>query len=823
MQLWDPGARATTTLTEPASADLKRRGLGWVLLLTPIAVLLLGLGLRIYRLDGRSLWLDEILTAQTAHLQGPADVVAWSQAAINQMPFFYLFTWAIGHWGDNSVLMRLPAVVAGTLLVLAVYLVTASLFGRWVGLTAGLITALVPYTVWFSQDARNYSLFMLLTTLQMYFAYSAVKRGRIVDWIGLGVFTTLNLYTHYLALLAAAAVTLYVFGAIAGPVLKTTTKRVRIVGAVVALLLGAALIAVPWRPLVRVVYHEAATALPTHWVRQPALLLAGVLAVTALAAYGFVLRGRSMRTKIAATAIAFGAAIAALVVRVATGVGDGGVAILAAAGLVSLVVVWLDVLRRWPTSRSAFVGASITGLAVGAAYAAWLPSLRVFVSRPDQSIGSVKVGHAPTVSDLAAMLGQLDLTGFLLVGLCVGLITLAFWMFSSRLLEAGLILSWILVPLAVFLYSARASIVGIDVRYFSVIYPAWLIAIACGVEGLAVGGAWILRRSHVLASKNQRLVPAVAGVLVVGLMLVQTGSALASSYLQPAVDYRSAAEHIASSSMPPATVIALGNYSDWTVICFDYYFRQLRAPISVVDGLGIDNRTIDRLAGDGTVWGVVIFPSTEQQALLAARPRQPGDFVDVTRVIHVVRSDRPELPALEQAAELLSWELPMEPQLSGPAKLIGLSAGKAMVGNNLVPQLGAGAQPSPGWQLDPPVTSNGDGVALNPDSHTPHVKAALWVSIQPGNDYFVGVEYRAQTPGTSQRMIALALDSTGRALATYPSPSGYECTPSLGWLQGYFALTAPPGSSALELQLQANGSGSAEFRNIRVSPITNAG
>ncbi len=128
---------------------------------------LVALGVRLYRLDGRSLWLDEILTSQPAHLGGPADVIFWSRVAINQMPFFYMFTWFFGHWGDSGVILRLPPVIFGTLLVPALYLLARDLFGVRAGIVAALLGAVLPFAVWYSQEARNYSLLMLMTTLQM--------------------------------------------------------------------------------------------------------------------------------------------------------------------------------------------------------------------------------------------------------------------------------------------------------------------------------------------------------------------------------------------------------------------------------------------------------------------------------------------------------------------------------------------------------------------------------------------------------------------------------------------------------------------------------
>jgi len=92
------------------------------------------------------------------------------------------------------------------LTVFAVYLLGKELFGWRAGLIASVLTAVSPYMVWYSQEARNYSLLMLLTTLQMYFAFTAVTRSRWPDWLGLAVVTTLNLYTHYLAFVPTAAI-----------------------------------------------------------------------------------------------------------------------------------------------------------------------------------------------------------------------------------------------------------------------------------------------------------------------------------------------------------------------------------------------------------------------------------------------------------------------------------------------------------------------------------------------------------------------------------------------------------------------------------------
>src|ERR1051326_8293357 len=98
------------------------------------------------------------------------------------------------------------------MLIPALYLVARDLFGVRAGVIAALMGTLLPFAVWYSQEARNYSLLMLLTTLQFWFAFRSVKRGQVTDWIGLAGFSILNLYTHYVALAATAAVALYILG-----------------------------------------------------------------------------------------------------------------------------------------------------------------------------------------------------------------------------------------------------------------------------------------------------------------------------------------------------------------------------------------------------------------------------------------------------------------------------------------------------------------------------------------------------------------------------------------------------------------------------------
>jgi uncharacterized membrane protein len=585
-----------------------------------LAVTALAFAIRLYRLDGRSLWLDEILTSQPAHLAGPAQVITWSQAAINQMPLFYMFTWFLGHWGDGAVILRLPAAIAGTLLVPTVFLTGRSLFGSRAGFMAALLIAVLPFAVWYSQEARNYSLLMLMTTLQMYFAFWSISRGRLMDWLGLAAFTVLNLYTHYEALTVTAAVAVYVLIFVVAGAVRGASPRVK---AGVGVLLAVA---------------AAAAVIFLH------------------VAYDFALQHAKGHR-----AVVLGIVVAAVVVVVL---------------LVGLL--W----RRYPALRTMtstpryrpLALAVATGIVVSLAYLPWVPSLIVFLGRPDQSLGQIHLGHAAGLSDLAYTLAGVDLTGFVLVTLCLGLVAVVLWAFAGKARESVLLLTWLGVPLGALVASAGRSAVAVDPRYLAFLVPAAMIVIAAGVEAIVS----VLRRmaTRGVRSGSGRLsgrAGTIAAVAVLIVLLVQTVPTLAASYAEPKNDYRALAQHIAIASPQGAVVIALGNYSDWTVICLDYYFRQLHEPDRVVDGLQLDRSTFELNSSAAGAWGVVIFPSSDQLALLNDPGQGPEtvDFVDVTHQIFLVKPSTGQEGQLAQAQELLRWELPLEPALAASLARIG--------------------------------------------------------------------------------------------------------------------------------------------------------
>ncbi len=130
-------------------------GFAWFLLLAALLAALL----RLYRLDGQSLWVDEIQTWR--QIRPAAGLVFWRQIldAI-QGPLYPAVLWPVVRWQPDAFWMRLPAAVAGVLTVPVLGLFGARLFDQRTGLLAALFLAVNPFHVWYSQEARGYSLLM---------------------------------------------------------------------------------------------------------------------------------------------------------------------------------------------------------------------------------------------------------------------------------------------------------------------------------------------------------------------------------------------------------------------------------------------------------------------------------------------------------------------------------------------------------------------------------------------------------------------------------------------------------------------------------------
>ncbi|HWO16645.1 MAG TPA: glycosyltransferase family 39 protein [Solirubrobacterales bacterium] len=167
---------------------------------------LLAAGLRFATLGVQAYHHDEIVTASRV-LRGDfwhaMDAVGFSESA---PPLYYAIAWlwtqvtGTGEWGLRSL-----SAFAGIATVPVAYLLGAELRGRRAGIAAAALVAVNPMLLWYSQEARGYALFVLLTTIAALYFVRALDGGCRRDFIAWGVASGLALATHYFAVFPIAA------------------------------------------------------------------------------------------------------------------------------------------------------------------------------------------------------------------------------------------------------------------------------------------------------------------------------------------------------------------------------------------------------------------------------------------------------------------------------------------------------------------------------------------------------------------------------------------------------------------------------------------
>jgi mannosyltransferase len=155
---------------------------------------------RFTRLGSQSYWEDEVVTVGLLH-EHAWHMVRWGiPYSEDTPPLYYLVAWCwVRLFGSGEFALRSLSALAGTATVPVAYLAARTLATFRAALTAAFLVALSPILVWYSQEARSYSLFVLLSAASFLFFVRASKSGARGDVAGWAVASALALATHYFA------------------------------------------------------------------------------------------------------------------------------------------------------------------------------------------------------------------------------------------------------------------------------------------------------------------------------------------------------------------------------------------------------------------------------------------------------------------------------------------------------------------------------------------------------------------------------------------------------------------------------------------------
>lgn len=154
-------------------------------------ILIISVLLRIIKLD-QSLWWDEAINVVNATNLSFLDFVTRYPIGDFHPPGYFILLWVWIHFfGFSEIVVRIPSVAFGVATVWLVYLLGKELFNKKIATLASLFMALAPLHVYYSQEARMYSLATFAVILSFYFL---LKK----NWIGYVLAGVLVLYSDYL-------------------------------------------------------------------------------------------------------------------------------------------------------------------------------------------------------------------------------------------------------------------------------------------------------------------------------------------------------------------------------------------------------------------------------------------------------------------------------------------------------------------------------------------------------------------------------------------------------------------------------------------------
>jgi uncharacterized membrane protein len=170
--------------------------------LAVLGITLLGLALRLTA--ARSIWVDEAISVAQA-LMPFREMLSQVATGDVHPPLHHVILWAtVRTLGDGELAVRLPSIVAGTLIIPVLYAAGREFYGRTVGLVAAVLAAVAPIAVWYSQEARMYALFMLFAAVAVLAQVKAVRTGSLGAWALYTIATALLIWSQYFSVLQVA-------------------------------------------------------------------------------------------------------------------------------------------------------------------------------------------------------------------------------------------------------------------------------------------------------------------------------------------------------------------------------------------------------------------------------------------------------------------------------------------------------------------------------------------------------------------------------------------------------------------------------------------
>lgn len=164
-----------------------------------ILLIIVATALRIYCIWFNSLWLDEVSTYIFSK-DGFISAFNYSLGGEYNPPLYYWFTYislALFSFIPTEIALRLPAAIFGILSIPAIYYTAHEMFDKRIAIISATFLTFSGFLIYYSQEARVYTLSMFLYIVLLYFYIKSYKTGKSKYWVYVGIFSALCLWSHF--------------------------------------------------------------------------------------------------------------------------------------------------------------------------------------------------------------------------------------------------------------------------------------------------------------------------------------------------------------------------------------------------------------------------------------------------------------------------------------------------------------------------------------------------------------------------------------------------------------------------------------------------
>jgi len=223
-----------------------------------VLVIALGFGLRLSHLDAQSFWYDEAFSTGVA--RGTLAQILSNAFRDVHPPLYHLILHLWLAIGKSDFAVRLLSAILGVAGIASMYSLGRTIFDGSVGLVAATIAAVAPYKVFYSQEARMYTLLFVLVSMLLLSYIRMLRTGSRRWWLAYAVSAVLGLYAHYLSGLVLLSLHLHFLTHLGGG-----RKRWR------RLVTADALIILAFLPQVMIFLGQAQRLAGNSWISPPGL------------------------------------------------------------------------------------------------------------------------------------------------------------------------------------------------------------------------------------------------------------------------------------------------------------------------------------------------------------------------------------------------------------------------------------------------------------------------------------------------------------------------------------------------------------------------